>query len=216
MLSEIFPIYPTLVLKAHIPELLPYNEQLAEIALGLVTSGDITNRENAEGHHVGMQTAAGLFERTEECFEKLKHFHRIGLQEYLQTDPLYKKKYANGEIPANRTVCWAYVQNEKQVSSYIHHHGASGVNALYYAKAPADLEGTQGCLSFADPRGGGITSLLGQPLPSENSFHKPQVGTMIFFPSWLQHRPHPMPASPGWRISFGIDTNFGFHLRTSR
>lgn len=203
-------LYPTIIYKARIPEMLPFHEEILGIVMSLVSQGDIDG--GPVQTHVGYQTKPVLFERTEECFARLKHFHEVALKAYLRTDGMYMSIFKDQDVPDHRSVCWAYVQNEKQESSYIHHHGASGVSAVYYLKAPSGLEHNQGSISFIDPRGAGITSLLGCPDPSENSFHRPEEGTMILFPSWLQHRPLPMGNASGWRVSLGIDTNFMFRV----
>ena len=213
---EALCLYPTIIHRVKISALIPYNEELAEIAIRLAIAGDITKGGSKEAHHVAFQTKSILFERPEKCFTQLKHYHQLALREYLQTDTVYRKRFKNGALAPHETVCWAYVQNNKQVSSYVHHHGGFGVTALYYARAPKDLPGNQGSLSFVDPRGPGITSLLGSPLPSEASFLKPEEGTMLLFPSWLQHRPIPMPDAEGWRVAFGIDANFKFRLNTRK
>jgi hypothetical protein len=210
---ESFPLYPTVLFKASIPEMLPHHAQIVDIVMKLAVSGNISISENKDSAHMGYQTPASLFERNEECFLRLKQVHLILLKRYLQTDPVYCNQYKEHQIPENETVCWAYIQNEKQISSYVHHHGSFGVSAVYYVQMPEKLQGFQGSISFCDPRGPGITSLIGTPLPSENSFHRPQEGMMFLFPSWLQHRPLPTTDSPGWRISLGIDTNFKFQLR---
>ena len=210
---ELSPLYPTILLKASIPEMLPYHEQIVEIVMDLAVSGNIAKSENKDSQHMGYQTPASLFDRNEECFVRLKQAHQFLLKRYLQTDPSYRDQYKENQIPQNETVCWAYIQNEKQISSYVHHHGSFGISAVYYVRIPENLPGFQGTISFCDPRGPGIASLLGTPLPSENSFHLPREGMMFLFPSWLQHRPLPTSDSPGWRISLGIDSNFKFQLR---
>ena len=211
---EAFSLYPTIIHRVRIPELNPYNDQLAEIAIQLAIEGSVSAGASGQTHHVGYQTKPTLFDRSEECFTKLKNYHSLALQEYLQTDIEFRRNFKNGRIPPFETVCWAYIQDEKQITSYVHHHGSSGVTALYYARAPGDLTGHQGCISFVDPRGAGITSLLGYPIPSETSFFKPEQGTMLLFPSWLQHRPMPMPSSKGWRVALGIDANFKYSLKS--
>ena len=205
-------LYPTIIHKVKIPEMIPYNSQIVEIVQQLAVAGDTGSNEMRLGRHVAYQTKPVLFDRQEECFARLKQYHKTALRDYLQTDSGYCASFKNKGVPDNVTVCWAYIQNEKQISSYVHHHGSFGVNAIYYAKVPELLIENEGHICFADPRGAGISSLLGSPLPSENSFHKPEEGMMILFPSWLQHRPHPMPNSYGLRVSLGIDTNFQFHL----
>lgn len=207
---EAVKLYPTTIHKVRIPEMLPYHDQIYKIVMDLVLPGDID--KGGARRHVGYQLKPVLFERTEECFLKLKQYHELALRIYLRTDSYYRNTFRNQEVPEHLSVCWPYVQNEQQLSSYVHHHGASGVNAIYYVKCPSNLEGHQGNISFVDPRGPGITSLLGCPIPSEGSFHRPEEGLMILFPSWLQHRPMPMISSPGWRVSLGIDTNFFYRL----
>jgi uncharacterized protein (TIGR02466 family) len=82
--------------------------------------------------------------------------------------------------------CWAIV-NGKLASNSVHNHPNSVLSGVYYLQAPEH----SGVISFCDPRPSAqvlvppITEFSPWTLPKIS--YKPQVGTMLIFPSWLLH-----------------------------
>ncbi|WP_310489777.1 TIGR02466 family protein [Chamaesiphon sp. VAR_69_metabat_338] len=99
--------------------------------------------------------------------------------------------------------CWAIV-NGKLASNSVHNHPNSVLSGVYYLQAPEN----SGVISFSDPRPAAqvlvppITEFSPWTLPKIS--YKPQVGTMLIFPSWLLHNVE-MNLSGELRISLSFN-----------
>lgn len=95
--------------------------------------------------------------------------------------------------------CWAIV-NGKLAANSVHTHPNSILSGVYYLQVPENC----GVISFYDPRPSAqilvppITKFSPWTLPKIS--YKPQVGTMLIFPSWLSH---------------GVEMNLSRELRIS-
>ena len=95
--------------------------------------------------------------------------------------------------------CWAIV-NGKLASNSVHNHPNSILSGVYYLQTPEHC----GVISFCDPRPSAqvlvppIVEFSPWTLPKIS--YKPQVGTMLIFPSWLLH---------------GVEMNLSEELRIS-
>ncbi len=84
------------------------------------------------------------------------------------------------------TTCWA-IMNGKFASNSVHNHPNSILSGVYYLKAPENCGG----IYFNDPRP--ASQMLIPPVTDFNLWthpkvsYKPNVGTMLLFPSWLLH-----------------------------
>jgi uncharacterized protein (TIGR02466 family) len=99
--------------------------------------------------------------------------------------------------------CWAIV-NGKLAANSVHNHPNSLLSGVYYLQAPEN----SGVISFSDPRPAAhvlvppMTEFSPWTLPKIS--YKPQVGTMLLFPSWLLHSVE-MNLSSELRISLSFN-----------
>jgi uncharacterized protein (TIGR02466 family) len=99
--------------------------------------------------------------------------------------------------------CWAIV-NGKMAANSVHNHPNSILSGVYYLQAPENC----GVISFHDPRSAAqmlippVTEFSLWTLPKIS--YQPQAGTMLLFPSWLQHGVE-MNRSDDLRISLSFN-----------
>ncbi len=103
---------------------------------------------------------------------------------------------------------WANVLRRGQYNA-IHLHPNSTWSGVYYVTGnpPPDGEGNpdfSGKIEFIDPRPGASASYTVENVMQQRSMLNPGPGTMIAFPSWLQHQVHPY-FGPGERISIAYN-----------
>lgn len=97
----------------------------------------------------------------------------------------------------------------------IHVHPGSMYAGVYYISAPAEIDLNrrgEGCLEFFDPRNGASMAQVtrGKTIYGEAIQVCPPMegGTLVIFPSWLDHEVKPLPAkvsAPRIAISFNIN-----------
>ncbi|MBI04272.1 MAG: hypothetical protein CMI96_00465 [Pelagibacteraceae bacterium] len=89
---------------------------------------------------------------------------------------------------------WAIINN-KNAHNARHHHGNSSLSAAYYVKAPENC----GNIVFYDPRPAPVYShpIATEPNRLNSTVHsiKPKDGSLILFPSYLDHSVDPNTSS---------------------
>src|SRR5262249_12056742 len=104
---------------------------------------------------------------------------------------------------------WMNVNREGD-RNVLHCHPGCFLSATYYVRAPVGLKG--GELVFRDPRGPAVAmyETPGISLPWIGSgmgeYFPPKEGSLIIFPSWLEHRVEPFQG-PGERISIAFNAS---------
>ena len=88
----------------------------------------------------------------------------------------------------------------------LHNHGTAHWSGVYYVTGNPSVPGRpfSGKLEFVDPRPAATMLLLEHFTIYGRQILDPQPGTMVAFPSWLQHHVHPY-FGPGERISVAFN-----------
>lgn len=104
---------------------------------------------------------------------------------------------------------WANVLRKGGYNT-VHVHPNSTWSGVYYVTGnppPADGEGSpdhSGKIEFLDPRPGASAAYTVDNVMQRQTMLNPDPGTMILFPSWLQHQVHPY-FGPEVRISIAFN-----------
>lgn len=103
---------------------------------------------------------------------------------------------------------WINVNHKGQYQHYHWHaiNGSDGISGVYYHQSTND--GDDGMLIFKNPSYPNATSNILKSQPSR-VFHKPQVGRIILFPSFLEHAVnHNGTDTTRISLSFNYSINF--------
>lgn len=104
---------------------------------------------------------------------------------------------------------WANVLRRGQYNS-VHVHPNSTWSGVYYVTGNPPPEPGQGVaefsgkIEFLDPRPAASATYAVENIMQRRSMLNPDAGTMLLFPSWLQHQVHPY-FGPGTRISIAFN-----------
>jgi uncharacterized protein (TIGR02466 family) len=109
-----------------------------------------------------------------------------------------------------RVTGWANLLRDRGYNG-IHNHPDCTWSGAYYVTLGERAQGDprNGVIEFLDPRMGvNWVQLPGQPFGTQLQIN-PQAGTMVMFPSWMQHWVHPFHGT-GERISLAFNVRMQF------
>jgi uncharacterized protein (TIGR02466 family) len=158
---------------------------LKEIAKRAKAGGGIT-RSNRKGWH----SERDLFDRKEPAQQKLAQLLlRIMAQGTKVVAP--DTDFTNVELVADG---WINV-NPRGAYNAPHDHLGGFWSGVYYVRVPEIQEGQGGAIEFLSPHkpvpGNGI---INAPITSDKVLIRPEVGTVLLFPSTILHWVHPNEA----------------------
>ena len=173
------------------------NAALCTLILADEAANTSLSRSNVGGWHSGMD----FIERDDPAIHHLLTRIRTLLSE--ATQAMMK---ADGK--GFRIEGWANVLRKGQYNS-IHVHPNSTWSGVYYVTGnpPPEPPGTpefSGKIEFIDPRPAASATYTVENMMQQRTMLNPGPGTMIAFPSWLQHLVHPY-FGPGERISVAFN-----------
>ncbi len=190
-MAERLDIFPTTILKAHVPDPDALNAELLEAIAKRRELDKGMGRSNIGGWH----SKTDMAEWGGEAARGLAEF---AIQ---QVSPLMVDVAAGGKRQFNWGVdMWANVNGPGNSNQLHCHPGALWSSAYYVDAGGADAEDHGGELLLEDPRYpmaySAVPDLLlrdvdGEPMRSEIAI-RPEAGMLVLFPSWLRHsvRPH--------------------------
>ncbi len=192
------PIFPTPVAIYPWPESDALNADLRAVVLAEEARSPGLARSNVGGWHSEM----GFLLRPEPPLEALMGRIRqvTGEMTRLVMKPARHRMSVEG---------WANVLRRGQYNS-LHLHPNSTWSGVYYVTGnPAPEAGWEaapmsGKFEFVDPRPGAAASYTVENSMQQRTLLNPEAGTMLLFPSWLQHQVHPFQG-PGERISIAFN-----------
>ncbi len=203
-------LYPTTLLRRHLPDMAETNRQLAGIiaelettgpnmTAGTSTMGGFQTREDflSEGHRHSQHPALVI----------LKHQLIAAIQDYAKL--LFEQECMRN--PANVDfMLWGWGVSLKAGNSQdLHVHPTAHISGVYYVSAPPGAMGetsTAGKIRFYDPRPrANMNQLLTQITRVSET---PSPGDILIFPSWLEHSVAPFEGE-GERtcIAFNVRLN---------
>ena len=197
--SGMMMAWPTPILKKHWPEDREIAARLKEIILKREAGDPGINKAQIGGWH----SEPDLLQWQAPEVAHVGNRIQLALLEYLSI--LNKGAKPAGDV---RIAAWANVSRPGDFHG-VHSHPNHVLSGVYYIATgkPDPDQPHQGEIHFIDPRLGVEMS----PLPGSHFGQKvtipPEIGTMLIFPSWLQHLVHPFQGS-GERISISFNIRF--------
>ena len=191
-------IFPTPLATHRWPQSADLNAELEQLILAEESATEGLARSNVGGWHSGMD----FLLRPEPPLQQLVTRIRMMVSE--MTRAMMKPKDGQFTIEG-----WANVLRHGQYNG-MHLHPNSTWSGVYYVTGnPPPEEGHpnaefSGKIEFTDPRPGASATYTVENMMQQRCLLNPDAGTMIVFPSWLQHQVHPY-FGPAHRISVAFN-----------
>lgn len=176
-------LFPTPVLSFSVPEAETLNAQFEQEIRAIRDAEDGVTRTNRNGWH----SDGGLFQRDEPGIAALCAHIR---DSFVAATRLIAPGF---DIDAHdaRLQGWINVSPQGAYNTP-HSHPRHQWSGCYYVTQPEVEEGQSGMIEFLDPRGSLSDATLLRAQAFSHSFRiRPEQGTMLVFPSFLQHWVHP-------------------------
>ncbi|NQU59772.1 MAG: hypothetical protein HQ512_01455 [Rhodospirillales bacterium] len=190
-------IWPTLFVKRHLDDCEDWNSQLAVLINDMEKQNpDLTTNSWLEN----------FFDRQEAPVAWLR-------DRVTETVAGYLEEFVDFDFQW-RIECWPNINHTGDYHAP-HMHGWCYLSGTYYLELPPadpggdDADVPSGAINFADPRPGiNIVSVDGDPYSKPQFFMRPEVGTMLLWPSSLMHNVYPNLAKENRiTISFNVVVN---------
>jgi uncharacterized protein (TIGR02466 family) len=189
-------VWPTYLLRRQLPEFeQPTDSLAAHIADWEKRETDLTARFHEQrffqSAHSGVRWLKDRIEETATAY-----LRQMGLQ----------------QVPPWSLMGW-YNTNRYGDHHAPHTHPGAYLSGTYYVRvppgpeAPNDAGARSGCISFYDPRtGANMVTAGGEPDARAAHVIRPGAGTLLMWPSPLQHSVHPnLSEAPRVSISFNLN-----------
>lgn len=182
-------LYPTTLLRRHLPDMAQTNQQLAALIAELAATGpNMTAGTSTVG---GFQTREDLLSEghphsRHPALVTLKNQLISAIQEYAKL--LFEQECMR--VPTNVDfMLWGWgVSLKAGHSQDLHVHPTAHISGVYYVSAPAGALGdtsTAGKIRFYDPRPRANMNQLFTQITRHSEM--PSPGDLLLFPSWLEH-----------------------------
>jgi len=190
-------IWPTLFVRRHLDDCQEWNGQLAALINDMETQNpDLTTDSWLDN----------FFDRQEPAVAWLR-------DRVTETIDAYFEKFVDFDFQW-RVECWPNINHTGDYHAP-HMHGWCYMSGTYYLELPPadpggdDGEIPSGAINFADPRPGmNIVCVDGDPYSQPQFSMRPEIGTMLLWPSALMHNVYPNLASENRiTISFNVVVN---------
>lgn len=192
-------IFPTPIATHVWPDSDALNAALTDYVLAEEARSPSLGRSNVGGWH----SANDFILRPVPCLEQLVTRARVMISELTRA----MMKPTKGTFAMEG---WANVLRAGQYNA-IHVHPNSTWSGVYYVTGnppPPDGAGDRafsGKIEFVDPRPAASATYTVENVVQQRSMLNPGPGTMIAFPSWLQHQVHPyFGETPRISIAFNV------------
>lgn len=176
-------LFSTPVLSFTVPEAETLNTRLVQEILAIRDTSQGVVRTNRMGWH----STGGLFRRKEPGIATLcTHIH----ESFCAATRLIAPGF---DIDAHEAQLQGWLNVSPQGAyNTPHSHPRHQWSGCYYVTQPEVEEGQSGMIEFLDPRGSlSDATLFGASAFSSSFRLRPQPGTLLVFPSFLQHWVHP-------------------------
>ncbi len=189
MADQLTSLYPTTLLRRHLPDMDDTNQQLAGMIAELANSGP--NMIAGTSNVGGFQTREDLLS---ENHRFARHAAMVSLkQQLIATIQSYAKLLFEQECmrnPANVDfMLWGWgVSLKAGHSQELHVHPTAHISGVYYVAVPPGAQGetsTAGKIRFYDPRPRANMNQLFTQITRHSEI--PKAGDVLVFPSWLEH-----------------------------
>lgn len=191
-------VFPTPVTVHPWPGSEALDAELAALVRRLEAAEPGLARSNVGGWHSGTD----FIHRDEPCVRRLKARARA----LVGAATAAMMRAGEGRVAMEG---WANLLRRGQYNG-VHLHPNSTWSGVYYVTGnakPGPGEGDpafSGKIEFVDPRPGASATYSVESMMQRRCLIDPDAGTMILFPSWLQHMVHPY-FGPGDRISIAFN-----------
>ena len=209
--GQVFPLFPTPCYRRDHAGLRDMNRELAALVLAQEQA-----ERNKSGASVsiknGYHSDNRFFDKQEPCVRQLRELVTANFDEYVQS---YWAQVSHDPIDRHqplKTVLWGWsVVMREGAHSSLHMHPYANISGVYYVQTPNEAE----VLSGANARAGWIhlqdprSAAYAFPIPGQfnNMSIPPMPGSMIMFPSFLEHYVTPFQGA-GARISIAFNFRF--------
>lgn len=182
-------IYPTTLLRRHLPDMTQTNRELADLITQMAATGpNMTAGTSTQG---GFQTRQDLLADDLPCSRHpalvtLKGHLVKAIQDYATM--LFEQECMRppGQVDF---MLWGWGVSLKEGNSQeLHVHPTAHISGVYYIATPAgalDEKSTDGKIRFYDPRPRANMNQLFTQITRHSEV--PNPGDVLLFPSWLEH-----------------------------
>ncbi len=195
--------FPTPIFMRHWRDSEALNRELAALVLEKERTSAGLNKSNFGGWH----SDEDLFEWGGPAIEELQRRVMEATQEITAKacGPALTGLQAEMNISG-----WANVSRDRAYNGIHNHPDCTWSGAYYVTLGERDTgDPRNGIIEFLDPRMGvNWAQLPGQPFGTQLQIN-PEAGTMLVFPSWMQHWVHPFKGT-GERISLAFNVRLRF------
>ena len=196
--DHVLMTYPTPIVIYPWPDSAQMNAELRALFLGRAQNSPGVVKSNVGGWHSELD----LFSSDHPAVRAL-----LGRIERLMVDltALFLDRREADRKLRFRAEGWANVLRGGDYCN-LHNHGNAHWSGVYYVTGNPRVPGRpfSGKLEFADPRAAAAMLTLEHTTIYGRQILDPQPGTMVVFPSWLQHQVHPY-FGPDERISVAFN-----------
>jgi len=191
--GKIKQLFPTLMMRQRLNNVMPLNSRLREIVLDVETRDSGIQASNYGGWHSGADLLDWPYQ---EVNTLATEFLKAGRE--LTSSILPAGITGNLEVKFEGG-CWANVSREGNYNK-VHNHPGSMWSGCYYVctGAPEPEPKFNGWIEFQDPRPGNIYG--------GKERVEPEAGMLLLFPGWLNHYVNPFIGA-GERISIAFNLN---------
>ena len=189
MADQLTSLYPTTLMRRHLPNMDEANRQLAGIIAELAATGP--NMTAGTSNIGGFQTREDLLSETNRFAQHpamvtLKNHFISAIQEYAKL--LFEQECMRNPVNVD-FMLWGWGCSLKAGHSQdLHVHPTAHISGVYYITVPPGAKSetsTNGKVRFYDPR---PRANMNQLLNQSTRFREaPTPGELVVFPSWLEH-----------------------------
>ena len=210
MPDELTSIFPTTLLRRHLPDMAETNGQLARLLADIATTEpNMTAGTSTQG---GFQTRQDLLADNHRfsghpAMVHLKNHLTKAIQDYATM--LFEQECMRAPNQVD-FMLWGWgVSLTAGNSQELHVHPTAHISGVYYVAAPPgalDEKSTDGKIRFYDPRPRANMNQLFTQITRHSE--APSPGDLLLFPSWLEHSVAPFQGE-GERICIAFNVRLG-------
>lgn len=203
MSGNVLLSFPTPIFIRHWPDSEALNRDLHALVLDKERAQAGVSKSNFGGWH----SDDDLFEWGGPAIDELRRRIAEACQEITADTCGEAVKGLNAEMGLTG---WANVSRDRAYNGIHNHPDCTWSGSYYVSLGERDMtDPRNGIIEFLDPRMGvNWAQLPGQPFGTQLQIN-PEAGTLIVFPSWVQHWVHPFRGT-GERISIAFNARMSF------
>lgn len=203
MVGNVLLSFPTPIFIRHWPDSDSLNRELRALVLERERTHPGVDKSNFGGWH----SDEDLFEWGGPAIAEL---HRRVIEAAQTLTAQACGEAVKGVQAELRVTGWANLSRDRAYNGIHNHPDCTWSGSYYVSLGERDMtDPRNGIIEFLDPRMGvNWVQLPGQPFGTQLQIN-PQAGTMVAFPSWMQHWVHPFRGT-GERISLAFNVRMQF------